>query len=56
MARCSRDFTFVDDVSQAVVRLIDRPPRGNPDWSGSKARSGHQHRAVEDLQHRQQQA
>src|SRR5882757_8890915 len=25
-----RDFTFVDDVSQAVVRLIDRPPQDRP--------------------------
>jgi UDP-glucuronate 4-epimerase len=31
-----RDFTFVDDVSEAVVRLIDRPPQGNPAWSGEK--------------------
>jgi UDP-glucuronate 4-epimerase len=29
-----RDFTFVEDVSEAVVRLIDHPPRGNPEWSG----------------------
>ncbi|WP_409192490.1 NAD-dependent epimerase [Bradyrhizobium sp. RDM4] len=25
-----RDFTYVDDVSQAVIRLIDRPPQGRP--------------------------
>ena len=31
-----RDFTFVDDVSEAVVRLMDRPPQGNPNWSGDK--------------------
>jgi UDP-glucuronate 4-epimerase len=31
-----RDFTFVDDVSEAVVRLTDRPPQGNPNWSGDK--------------------
>jgi UDP-glucuronate 4-epimerase len=31
-----RDFTFVDDVSEAIVRLIDRPPQGNPAWSGQK--------------------
>ncbi|WP_426527671.1 NAD-dependent epimerase [Bradyrhizobium sp. McL0615] len=31
-----RDFTFVDDVSEAIVRLIDRPPQGNPNWSGDK--------------------
>lgn len=29
-----RDFTFVDDVSEAVDRLIDHPPQGNPNWSG----------------------
>jgi UDP-glucuronate 4-epimerase len=31
-----RDFTYVDDVSQAIVRLMDRPPQGNADWSGDK--------------------
>ena len=29
-----RDFTFVEDVSEAVARLIDHPPQGNPEWSG----------------------
>jgi UDP-glucuronate 4-epimerase len=28
-----RDFTYVDDVSQAIVLLMDRPPQGNPNWS-----------------------
>lgn len=32
--RMRRDFTFVDDVSRALVRLIDRPPQGRPDWDG----------------------
>jgi UDP-glucuronate 4-epimerase len=31
-----RDFTFVDDVSEAVVRLLDRPPQGIPNWSADK--------------------
>jgi len=31
-----RDFTFVDDVVEAIVRLVDRPPQGNPEWSGTK--------------------
>jgi UDP-glucuronate 4-epimerase len=31
-----RDFTFVDDVSEAIVRLMDRSPQGNPNWSGDK--------------------
>jgi UDP-glucuronate 4-epimerase len=30
-----RDFTYVDDVSQAVVRLIDRPPQGRADWDAA---------------------
>jgi UDP-glucuronate 4-epimerase len=28
-----RDFTYVDDVVQAVVRLIDKPAQPNPNWS-----------------------
>ncbi len=30
-----RDFTFIDDVVDAVVRLIDRPAAPNPHWSGT---------------------
>jgi UDP-glucuronate 4-epimerase len=33
--RMRRDFTYVDDVSQAVVRLMDHPPQGNPNWSSA---------------------
>jgi UDP-glucuronate 4-epimerase len=29
-----RDFTFVDDVVEAIVRLIGKPPQGNSAWSG----------------------
>ncbi|MGH6665179.1 MAG: SDR family NAD(P)-dependent oxidoreductase, partial [Pseudolabrys sp.] len=29
-----RDFTYIDDVVQAVVRLIDRPAQRDPNWSG----------------------
>jgi UDP-glucuronate 4-epimerase len=29
-----RDFTYVDDVTEAVVRLIDHVPRGEVNWSG----------------------
>jgi UDP-glucuronate 4-epimerase len=31
-----RDFTYVDDVTEAVVRLIDRPAAGDPSWSGDR--------------------
>jgi UDP-glucuronate 4-epimerase len=34
--RMRRDFTFVEDVVQAVVRLVGRPPQGNPDWDGNR--------------------
>ncbi|RAI43600.1 NAD-dependent epimerase [Rhodoplanes roseus] len=29
-----RDFTYVDDVTEAVVRLVDHVPQGDPGWSG----------------------
>lgn len=28
--RMRRDFTFVDDVAEAVLRVLDRPPSGSP--------------------------
>jgi UDP-glucuronate 4-epimerase len=34
--KMQRDFTYVDDVSQAVVRLLDRPPQGQPDWNAGR--------------------
>ncbi len=32
--RMQRDFTYIDDAVEAVVRLIDRPAEGDPHWSG----------------------
>ncbi|MBC8379048.1 MAG: NAD-dependent epimerase [Planctomycetes bacterium] len=29
-----RDFTYVDDIAEGVVRVIDHAPQGNPDWTG----------------------
>jgi len=29
-----RDFTYIDDIIEGVVRVLDRVPAGNPDWSG----------------------
>lgn len=31
-----RDFTYIDDITEGVIRIIDKPPRGNPVWSGKK--------------------
>jgi UDP-glucuronate 4-epimerase len=27
-----RDFTYIDDIVEGVVRVIDNPPKGNPGW------------------------
>ena len=31
-----RDFTYVDDIVEGVVRVIDNPPLGNLAWTGEK--------------------
>ncbi|MGB5474351.1 MAG: NAD-dependent epimerase [Gammaproteobacteria bacterium] len=30
----SRDFTYIDDITEGVIRVLDRVPEPNPDWSG----------------------
>ena len=32
--RMRRDFTYVDDAAEAVVRLVGHPPRADSQWSG----------------------
>ncbi len=32
--RMRRDFTYIDDIVEGVVRVADRVPAGNPAWSG----------------------
>ena len=34
--RMKRDFTYVDDIIEGVVRLIPRPAAPNPDWRGDR--------------------
>ena len=29
-----RDFTYIDDIVEGVVRVLDKVPQPNPDWSG----------------------
>jgi UDP-glucuronate 4-epimerase len=31
-----RDFTYIDDAVEAVVRVLRRPPDPNPSWSGER--------------------
>jgi len=35
-----RDFTYIDDIVEGIVRVIDNPPRGNPDWTGANPDPG----------------
>lgn len=32
--KMKRDFTYVDDIVEGIVRLIPKPPKGNGEWSG----------------------
>lgn len=29
-----RDFTYIDDIIEGVVRVLDKTPQSNPQWSG----------------------
>lgn len=31
-----RDFTYIDDIVEGIVRVLDNPPVGNKQWSGLK--------------------
>jgi UDP-glucuronate 4-epimerase len=31
-----RDFTYVDDIVEGVIRVLDRVPEPNPSWSGAE--------------------
>jgi len=30
-----RDFTYIDDIVEGVLRVLDQPAKPNPDWKGS---------------------
>lgn len=34
--RMKRDFTYVDDIVESIVRLVPRPPEGNSSWDPSR--------------------
>lgn len=35
-----RDFTYIDDIVEGVIRVLDRPAPPNPDWSGEQPDAG----------------
>jgi UDP-glucuronate 4-epimerase len=36
----ARDFTYIDDVVEAILRVVDRPPAPNSHWSGESPDPG----------------
>lgn len=34
--KMERDFTYIDDIVQGIVKLIDKPPAANPSWDESE--------------------
>jgi UDP-glucuronate 4-epimerase len=32
-----RDFTYVDDIVEGIVRVMDQPPKGLPEWDGRQS-------------------
>lgn len=38
--KMKRDFTYIDDIIEGVVRVLGRIPEGNPDWCGDKPDPG----------------
>lgn len=36
----SRDFTYVDDIIEGILRVLDRPAQPDPDWSGAAPAPG----------------
>ena len=35
-----RDFTYVDDIVEGVIRVLDKPAVSNPNWNGDNPDSG----------------
>ncbi|MDQ7068734.1 MAG: NAD-dependent epimerase/dehydratase family protein [Sulfurimonas sp.] len=32
----SRDFTYIDDIVDGIVKVIDNPAKANPEWNAKK--------------------
>jgi len=35
-----RDFTYIDDIVEGVIRVLDKPALSNPDWNGEQPDPG----------------
>jgi len=32
--KMKRDFTYIDDIIEGIIKVLDTPPKGNPGWTG----------------------
>lgn len=35
-----RDFTYIDDIVEGIMRVLDKPAESNPNWNGDQPDSG----------------
>ncbi|WP_421620842.1 NAD-dependent epimerase [Alkalilimnicola ehrlichii] len=35
-----RDFTYIDDIVEGVIRVLDKPAQPNPEWNGARPDPG----------------
>ena len=35
-----RDFTYIDDIVEGIIRVLAKPAKGNPNWSGANPDPG----------------
>jgi UDP-glucuronate 4-epimerase len=38
--KMSRDFTYINDIVEGIIRIIDHIPAGNSDWDGIRSDAG----------------
>jgi len=54
--RMRRDFTYIDDIVEGVIRITDHVAQPDPAWSSEAPDAGQEPGAVPALQHRQSSA
>jgi UDP-glucuronate 4-epimerase len=38
-----RDYTYIDDIVEGIIRVLDKPAQGNESWEGDNPDSGTSH-------------
>ena len=50
--KMKRDFTYIDDIIEGIVRVLDKVATPNLKWSGEEPDPGNQYRSLSYLQYR----